>query len=62
MARLGIPADLTSGSMGHRSLQDIAGMKVSKVFGSFFDRSDEAASLKACRSLVYQKVNLFSLT
>ena len=34
-ARLGIPADLTLGSIGRRSLQDIAGMEVSNVFGLF---------------------------
>ena len=37
-ARLGIPADLTLGSIGRRSLEDIAGMEVSGVFGSFFDK------------------------
>ena len=35
-ARLGPPADPTLGSIGTRSLQDIAGMEVSNVFGSFF--------------------------
>ena len=35
--RLGILADLILGSIGRRSLQDIAGMEVSNVFGSFFD-------------------------
>ena len=29
------PSDLISGSIGSRSLQDIAGMEVSNVFGSF---------------------------
>ena len=38
-ASRGIPADLTLGSIGHRSLQDIAGMDVSNVFGSFLDKS-----------------------
>ena len=32
------PTDLTLGSIGHRSLQDIAEMEVSNVFGSFFDK------------------------
>ena len=36
-SRLGIPADLTLGSIGRRLLQDIAGMEVSNVFGSFFE-------------------------
>ena len=36
-ASLEIPADLTFGSIGRRSLQDIAGMEVSNAFGSFFD-------------------------
>ena len=36
-ARLGIPVDLTLGSIGHRSLQDIGGMEVSNIFGSPFD-------------------------
>ena len=37
-ASLGIPAALTSGSLGRRSLQDIAGVGVSNVLGSFFDK------------------------
>ena len=36
-ARLGIPVGLTLGCIGCRSLQDIAGMEVSNVFGSLFD-------------------------
>ena len=32
------PSDLTLGSIGCRSLQDIAGMEVSNVFGSLFDK------------------------
>ena len=37
-ARLGIAADLTLGSIGCRSLQVVAWMEVSNVFGSFFDK------------------------
>ena len=37
-ARLGIPADFTLGSIGPRSLQDIAGLEVNNAFGSFFDK------------------------
>ena len=36
--RLEIPADLTLESIGRRSLQDIAGMEVSNVLGSFFNK------------------------
>ena len=36
-ARPGIPADLTLGSIGRRSLQDMAGLEVSNVFSSCFD-------------------------
>ena len=50
-ARLGIPADLTLGSIGRRSLQDIAGMEVSNVFVSFLFE----------RKLIYQCIQkLFS--
>ena len=38
VARLGIPADLILGSIGRRSLEDIAGMEVSNIFDSFFDK------------------------
>ena len=37
VARLGIPADLTLGSIGSRSLHDIAGMEVRNVSGSFLN-------------------------
>ena len=37
-ARLGIPADLTLGRIGGRWLQDIAGMQISNIFGSLFDK------------------------
>ena len=38
-ASLGIRAHLTLGGIGRRSLQDIAGVEVSTVFGSRFDKS-----------------------
>ena len=34
-ASLGIPADLTWGSIGHRSLQDMPGVEVSNVVARF---------------------------
>ena len=34
------PSDLSLGSIGRRSLQDIAGMEVSYVVGSFFGQID----------------------
>ena len=37
-ARLGIPADLTLGSIGRRSIQDIGKMEVSKALGSVLDK------------------------
>ena len=34
----GIPANLTLGSIGCLSLEDIAGIEVSNVLGTFFDK------------------------